>query len=107
MGTVDRYARNRVETLRIQKDRLEVVAAKIGTTCITLQKAIIMEKGRILDRKDDLLALAESTTAEPTVVPDASQLSTRIAFSFSSDRKLHIGDFIESRVVLLGGSRKI
>ncbi|CAA87044.3 E3 ubiquitin-protein ligase arc-1 [Caenorhabditis elegans] len=100
--TVDRYARNRVESLQTQKERLEAISSKIGNTCTTLQKALIMERGKILDRKDDLLALAESTAAEPTAVLDQSQLSTRIAFSFLNDRKLHIGDFIESRVVLLG-----
>uniref|UniRef100_A0A1I7UFL8 RING-type E3 ubiquitin transferase n=2 Tax=Caenorhabditis tropicalis TaxID=1561998 RepID=A0A1I7UFL8_9PELO len=100
--TIDRYARTRIESLQTQKERLEAFSRKIGSTCITLHQALIMEKAKILDRKDDLLALAESTAAEPTAVPDPSQLSTRIAFSFSNDRKLHIGDFIESRVVLLG-----
>ncbi|CAP22204.1 Protein CBR-ARC-1 [Caenorhabditis briggsae] len=102
LETLDRYARNRLESLQAQKDRLEAVSTKIGSTCITLQKALVLEKDNILDRKDDLLALAESTNAEPTEVPDRSQLRTRIAFSFSNDRKLHIGDFIEARVVLLG-----
>ncbi|KAF1763710.1 hypothetical protein GCK72_003655 [Caenorhabditis remanei] len=102
LDTLNRYAHNRVENLQTQRERLEAVNSKIGTTVTTLQKALVMEKGNILDMKDDLLALAESTTAERTEVPDRSQLRTRIAFSFSSDRKLHIGDFIEARVVLLG-----
>ncbi|CAL2031049.1 unnamed protein product [Caenorhabditis brenneri] len=102
VDTVDRYARTRIDNLLTQKERLEAFSTKIGNTCVTLQQALIMEKAKILDRKDDLLALAESTAAEQTSVPDQSQLSTRIAFSFSNDRKLHIGDFIESRVVLLG-----
>uniref|UniRef100_A0A8R1DNG1 Uncharacterized protein n=1 Tax=Caenorhabditis japonica TaxID=281687 RepID=A0A8R1DNG1_CAEJA len=100
--TLDEHARERVDILRSAKDRLEAASTKIGATCHTLQKALIMEKGKILDRSDDLLALAESTAAEKTTIPDSSQLSTRIAFSFANDRKLHIGDFIDSRVVLLG-----
>ncbi|CAI2326543.1 unnamed protein product [Caenorhabditis sp. 36 PRJEB53466] len=102
IDTLDSYAQNRVETLSNLKERLEAHSIKIGATCVALQRALIMEKGKILDRKDDLLALAESTVAEPMGVPDSSQLTTRIAFSFAPDRKLHIGDFIEARVVLLG-----
>ncbi|CAI5441511.1 unnamed protein product [Caenorhabditis angaria] len=99
---LETYARERVESLTTNRDRLMAVSTKIGSTCIELQKALILEKGKLLEQKDDLIALAESTNAEPASIPDDSQLCTRIAFSISNDRRLHIGDFIDSRVVFLG-----
>ncbi|CAB3404141.1 unnamed protein product [Caenorhabditis bovis] len=99
---LENYARERVESMTMHKERLKQVSDLIGNTCAELQKSLIMERGKLLDRKDDLLALAESTSSEPTNIPDASQLNTRIAFSISHDRRLHIGEFIDSRIVLLG-----
>ncbi|ETN78557.1 ADP-ribosylation factor family protein [Necator americanus] len=108
------HVNSRVATLNTYIEKMDAIHNKLSSTSSELQRSLVLERSKLVERKSDLLALAEAATIEEIhhpgdsnfeiafIVQEDSVLSTLIPYSISRTNQLHIGHYEDARVVLLG-----
>ncbi|KAK6734885.1 hypothetical protein RB195_018211 [Necator americanus] len=102
LDTLTSHVNSRVATLNIYIEKMDAIHNKLSSTSSELQRSLVLERSKLVERKSDLLALAEAATIEEIHHPEDSVLSTLIPYSISRTNQLHIGHYEDARVVLLG-----
>ncbi|CAJ0605473.1 unnamed protein product [Cylicocyclus nassatus] len=96
------HVTSRVTSLNAYIENLNAVSNKLNSTSAELQRSLVLDRSKLVERKGDLLALAEAANAEEVRSPDESLLSTLIPYSISRSNQLHLGQYEDARIVMLG-----
>ncbi|EYC14079.1 hypothetical protein Y032_0042g704 [Ancylostoma ceylanicum] len=81
---------------------MDAISNKLNSTTAELQRSLVLDRSKLVERKNDLLALAESASMEEVRPPEESLMSTLIPYSISRTNRLHLGQYEDARVVFLG-----
>ncbi|KHJ93663.1 ADP-ribosylation factor family protein [Oesophagostomum dentatum] len=96
------HVNTRVAALNSYIEGLDAISNKLNSTSSELQRSLVLDRSKLVERKSDLLALAEAASTEEIRSPEESLLSTLIPYSISRTNQLHLGQYEDARVVLLG-----
>ncbi|GMR36163.1 hypothetical protein PMAYCL1PPCAC_06358, partial [Pristionchus mayeri] len=96
------YIEDRLDDLNNQQRNYISQSGKIASACSELSKCAKKDNPNIVESKEEIQTLVELARAEKVESPADSSLSLLIPFHIGTDNRLHIGHFLDARVVLLG-----
>ncbi|RCN43456.1 hypothetical protein ANCCAN_10582 [Ancylostoma caninum] len=102
LDTLTSHVNGRVAALNSYIERMDAISNKLNSTNAELQRSLVLDRSKLVERKSDLLALAESASMEEVRQPEESLMSTLIPYSISRANRLHLGKYEDARVVFLG-----
>ncbi|KAK5964356.1 ADP-ribosylation factor family protein [Trichostrongylus colubriformis] len=102
LNTLTSHVNARVAALNLQIEQMDNASNRLNSTSSELQRSLVLDRTQLVERRNDLLALAESAKAEVIRTPEESIISTLIPYSISRSNQLHLGHYEDARVVLLG-----
>ncbi|EPB68665.1 hypothetical protein ANCCEY_12244 [Ancylostoma ceylanicum] len=102
LDTLTSHVNGRVAALNSFVERMDAISNKLNSTTAELQRSLVLDRSKLVERKNDLLALAESASMEEVRPPEESLMSTLIPYSISRTNRLHLGQYEDARVVFLG-----
>ncbi|PIO74065.1 ADP-ribosylation factor family protein [Teladorsagia circumcincta] len=102
LNTLTSHVNARVAALNLQIEQMDNASNRLNSTSSELQRSLVLDRTQLVERRNDLLALAESAKADVVRSPEESLISTLIPYSISRSNRLHLGHYEDARVVLLG-----
>uniref|UniRef100_A0A7I4Y441 ADP-ribosylation factor family protein n=1 Tax=Haemonchus contortus TaxID=6289 RepID=A0A7I4Y441_HAECO len=102
LNTLSSHVNARVAALNLQIEQMDNASNRLSSTSSELQRSLVLDRTQLVERRNDLLALAESAKADVVRSPEESLLSNLIPYSISRSNRLHLGHYEDARVVLLG-----
>lgn len=102
VNTLTSHVNARVAALNSQIEQMDNASNRLNSTSSELQRSMVLDRTQLIERKNDLLTLAETAKVEAVRSPDESLVSSLIPYSISRSNRLHLGHYEDARVVLLG-----
>ncbi|VDL73956.1 unnamed protein product [Nippostrongylus brasiliensis] len=102
LNTLTSHVNSRIAALNSQIDDMDSAANRLNSTSSELQRSLVLDRTQLVERKNDLLNLADSAKNDAVRPPEESLVSTLIPYSISRTNKLHLGQYEDARIVLLG-----
>ncbi|GMT13303.1 hypothetical protein PFISCL1PPCAC_4600, partial [Pristionchus fissidentatus] len=96
------YIEDRLDDLNNQQRNYISQSGKVASARSELKKCAKKDDPNIVEGKEETMTLVELARAEKVEAPSESSLSLLIPFHIGTDNRLHIGHFLDARVVLLG-----
>ncbi|KIH60768.1 hypothetical protein ANCDUO_08968 [Ancylostoma duodenale] len=69
LDTLTSHVNGRVATLNSYIERMDAISNKLNSTNAELQRSLVLDRSKLVERKNDLLALAESASMEEVRQP--------------------------------------
>ncbi|GMS83902.1 hypothetical protein PENTCL1PPCAC_6077, partial [Pristionchus entomophagus] len=102
LDKLEGYIEDRLDDLNNQQRNYISQSGKIASACSELSKCAKKDNPNIVEGKEEIQTLVELAKAEKVEAPAESSLSLLIPFHIGTDNRLHIGHFLDARVVFLG-----